>query len=111
VTAVGSGLILGDLTSKASTGIEFEAYNRQTKTAYDTLTWSSWALVGTAALGILEAQLAFKRERPLVERKRALPPELEIPPEPARTQEGELDVEPNVSFGPGGAIFGVSGTF
>lgn len=111
VTAVSSGLILADLTSKVAPGIEVETYTRQTNTAYDTLTWSSWALLGTAALGILEAQLRFKPERKLEERKRALPPELEMPPESPRPQESDVEFEPSVGFAPGGALLGVSGTF
>lgn len=111
VTAVSSGLILADLTSKVAVGIEVEPYNRRTRTAYDTLTWSSWALLGTAALGILEAQLSFKPERKLGERKRKLPPELETEPEPPRSQEDALEIEPSVSLAPSGAVFGLSGTF
>lgn len=111
VTAVSSGLILADLTSKVASGIEVETYNRRTTTAYDALTWSSWALFGTAALGIFEAQLAYKPERRLEERKRSLPPELEVQPEPPPRRENDVEFEPSVGFAPGGAVIGVSGTF
>lgn len=111
VTAVSSGLILADLTSKVAVGIEVEPYNRRTRTAYDTLTWSSWALLGTAALGILEAQLSFKPERRLEERKRTLPRELDVPPEPPRTQEDDVEFEPSVGLAPSGVILGVNGSF
>lgn len=111
VTAVSSGLILADLTSKVAVGIEVEAYNRQTTLAYDTLTWSSWALLGTAVLGIVEAELSFKPERRLEDRKRALPPEIEVEPEPSRPEEHDLELAPSVGLAPGGALIGVSGTF
>lgn len=83
-TAVTSGIILADLTSKAAQGIvtDQERYNNQKHTAYRTLTWSSWAFVGVAALGILDAHLRFEPERRLSSRPRQLPPEIDIPPEP-----------------------------
>jgi hypothetical protein len=111
VTAVSSGLILADLKSKVAVGIEVETYNRQTKLAYDTLTWSSWALLGTAVLGIVEAELSFKPERKLEDRNRPLPPELEVEREPPRPEENDLDLAPSVGFAPGGVAIGLSGTF
>ncbi len=115
-TAVGSGVILADLTADAADGdgevVDVVGYNEQRDAAHRTLTWSSWALLGTAALGVFEAQLNFKRERLLKERKRALPPELEVRPEPEPgDSDDNFELEPSVGLAPGGGVLGVRGTF
>jgi hypothetical protein len=115
-TAVTSGLILEDLTSRASRGngqlTDTELYNSRAGTAYDVLTWSSWGLIGVAALGILEAHLSYKPERQLEKRNRPLPPELEISPEeePKENSNG-LKIEPTWGVLPGGGVLGVAGSF
>lgn len=116
VTAVGSGVILADLTARAADGdgdlVDVPGYNQQRETAYRTLTWSSWALLGTAGLGIFEAHLNFKPERRLRERRRALPPELEVPPDPEPGDDNDsFELNPSVGFAPGGGVIGVRGTF
>jgi hypothetical protein len=104
------------LTSEAAKGdgvvVDPDGYNRQKHAAHRTLTWSSWALLGTMGLGILDAHLRFESERKLGTRKRDLPPELELPPEPAEPEdETDLSISPVFGFGPGGAHVGVVGTF
>lgn len=120
-TAVTSGLILEDLTSRAAAGggivVGADVYNQRAGAAYKTLKWSSWAFLGVAAAGIFEAHLSYEPEIQLQTRRRELPPELEqLPPEVTESHEPpenghDFSLAPTVDFGPTGVSFGLSGAF
>jgi hypothetical protein len=115
-TAVTSGLILRDLKNKAEDAdgelTDVAKYNRQTQTAYDTLTYASWGFIGVAALGIVEAHLNFQRERRLEKRTRDLPKELQLAPESQQPEtNSSVQLTPVFGVGPSGGHLGVTGTF
>jgi hypothetical protein len=110
-TAFTSAMILEGLTSDAKREpgeINTDRYNQQTDAAYDTMTWSSWALLGTCALGILEAHLNFQPERRLELRHRPLPADLQSE---SGTSAAGLELRPTFSVEPKGGRIGVVGTF
>lgn len=118
ITALTSGIILHALVAGARkngcTADCVDQYNRQTGAAYDTLTWSTWGLLGLCVVGIAEAQLFFKKERLLEVRSRPLPPDLRAPTEPkenAIRSRPRVQVAPIVNAGPGGGFLGLSGRF
>lgn len=81
-TALTSGIALNVLTTRArnqgcTTRGCVSRYNNQKDSAHLTLTWSTWGLIGVAALGIAEAQWHFRPERQLDVRKRELPENLQ----------------------------------
>ncbi|HET7543487.1 MAG TPA: hypothetical protein VFK05_26620 [Polyangiaceae bacterium] len=74
--------------------------NQNWKTA---LEYSSYAWLGVSLIGIIEAQISFVPEQRTI-RKRPLPPEL-------RPETSSLRLRPNAEPVPGGAVFGLRGTF
>ncbi len=113
-TAVTSGLVLEGLVSEANKGNnqipDPDSHNQNLHTAHQVLTWSSWAFLGVAALGILEAHLTFKAERIIGTRERALPPDLQRQLEKDEEKSGFM-LSPVFAGGPGGASVGVIGSF
>lgn len=117
-TALSSALILEYLTSEADTTAgkidDKDQFNQQRSTAYSTMKWSSWTLLGVCALGIVEAHLNFVDERRLGTRHRPLPSDLEIEREGrdeiAETS-GSPTIYPTFAVGPQGGHVGVFGTF
>ena len=117
-TAITSGLVLDDLNSRAARGNEqladaelYRIHNSRAATAYDMLTWSSWGLIGVAAVGIAEAHLSYKPETKREKRLRPLPPELEIQPEDEPRNDSGRTVQPTWGVLPGGGLVGVVGRF
>lgn len=76
--------------------------NSQLSTSFAVLQVSSWTLLGTAALGVLDAQLRFVPEVRQV-RRRPLPEELRRP--------SALRTAPMAAALPGGAWLGLAGTY
>lgn len=113
-TAVTSGLVLEGLVSGAAQKdnqlADPEPHNKNLHTAHQTLTWSSWAFLGVAAVGILEAHLSYKPERSLGVRERALPPDLQDEIENDEEKSG-FRLTPLFAAGPGGGTVGLSGAF
>ena len=110
-TAFTSAMILESLTTKQKNKPEKivpESHNRQQDAAYATMTWSSWALLGTCVLGILEAQLNFRPERRLELRHRPLPADLQSD---GGTGAVGFELRPTFSFEPQGGRIGVAGAF
>jgi tetratricopeptide (TPR) repeat protein len=87
-----AGLDSGDLTAKVNAA-----------RTVGTIAWSTWAAV--AAVGIVEANLSYRAEIPLGERRRALPESLK------RRQPSSPRVTPRLEPAAGGAWLGVGGTF
>jgi hypothetical protein len=132
-TALTSGIILSVLQGQerrqgCTTPECIEPYNNGTAAAYQTLKWSSWATLGLAALGILEAQWFFKPERQLAIRKRELPKDLRFVPNPEEAEEGtdtylesrdqpssprqrEVSWMATAAAVPGGGVLGVGAQF
>jgi hypothetical protein len=73
-------------------------------------TISTWSFLGLAAIGVIEAQVSFVPEvRSVRSVPLPKPPEVRLPPPPAR--EVGLRAAPDVSASPGGVTLGVHGTF
>lgn len=115
-TAIGSQLVLLDQYDKAASQtaespLAAADLNSNTSAAYTTLLVSSWAFVGVALAGIVEANLNFVPEKRET-RERPLPKDLraEGPNEPSRAASPRIVP----TLGPvsgGGLGLGVSGVF
>lgn len=95
---------------------EAEKFNRAIATTRAVSLWSGVALVGMAALGILEAQLNFVEEIPAGVRPRPLPPD--VAPQPPRQEVPSAGAakhfpqfEPEFGFDRQSAWIGLGGRF
>ena len=64
--ALASGVALGNLGAEfididSTGGLSPDAYNRKVETLYTTVMVSTWALLGTGLVGIVQAQWALKK--------------------------------------------------
>jgi hypothetical protein len=93
------------LAAKAATGgHNAPGTNARLRDWHTALEYTSYSWLGVSLIGIAEAELSFVPERRTV-RTRPLPDRLQPP------KDGQVRIAPSAALTPGGALFGLGGTF
>lgn len=111
-----SAIVLSDLGAQRAASLDGSGpklapadFAQKRDAAFTVAIASSWLLLGVASVGVLEAQLSFKKERRLETRTRPLPAHLR--PEESAGVDTSARVAPTFSVMPGGATVGFAGMF